>query len=159
MFKPTKAQSRAKAQFQNKAEQNPLLGPRESLSLQKMEKLSGVKDLSTWMKQEGFREWFLNADYNRELLESAVELAVKEAINILETPSDGERGSPKPSDKLAAMKVILEYAGYAPKKQAEVEYQDKEIAQMDEAKLDKMINKAFKAQEQVKKDLELAIGG
>jgi hypothetical protein len=80
------------------------------------------------MKQEGFREWFMNAEYNRELLESAVELAVKEAIHILECPADGEKGSPKPSDKLAAMKVILEYAGYAPKKEAKVEYKDAEIA-------------------------------
>ncbi len=129
MFKPSKSQARAKAEFHRKVEQNPLLGSPDALSVQKMEKLSGVKDLSTWMKQDGFREWFLNGEYNRDLLESAVELAVKEAIHILESPSDGERGSPKPSDKLAAMKVILEFAGYAPKKESKIEYKDAEIAQ------------------------------
>ena len=159
MYKPTRSQARAKAQLHNKADKNPLIGPVETLSTQKLEQLSGVKDLSKWLEQDGFKEWFLNPDYNKELLESAVETAIKEAMTILEMPSDGEKGSPKPSDKLAAMKIILEYAGYAPKKQAQVEYQDKEIANMDEERLDKMINKAFRQQEKIKKDLEIAIGG
>ena len=144
MFRPTRSQARAKAQFHRKAENNPLLGSLEDLSVQKMEKLAGVKNLGRWMEQEGFREWFLNGEYNRELLESAVEMAIKEAMLILECPSDGEKGSPRPGDKLAAMKIILEYAGYAPKKESKAEYKDTEIAEMDEERLDKMIAKAMK---------------
>lgn len=154
MFKPTKDQARAKAQFFNKYEKNQLLGPVDTLSIQVMEKLAGEKDLNRWMQEPGFRNWFLNNEYNKELLESAVELSIKEALNILEMPSDGEKGSPKPSDKLSAMKIILEYAGYAPKKQATVEYQDKEIAAMDEENLDRMINKALAQQKRIKEDLE-----
>jgi hypothetical protein len=124
-----------------------------------MEKLAGVKDLNRWLEQPGFREWFLNSNYNRELLESAVETAIQEAITILELPSDGERGSPKPGDKLSAMKIILEYAGYAPVKKEKDEYKDAEIAKMDEENLDKMINKAMQDQEKIRKDLELVNGG
>ena len=152
MFNPTKSQSIAKSTFHNKVDKNPLLGSIDNLSTQKMETLSGVKDLDRWMKIDGFREWFLNDEYNKELLESAVELSIKEAIAILEAPSDGEKGSPKSSDKLVAMKIVLEYAGYAPKKQATVEYKDKEISQMDEERLDKMIDKAYK-QQKVKLDI------
>jgi hypothetical protein len=123
-----------------------------------MEKLAGVKDLDSWFKNEGFKEWFLNGNLNKQLLESAVESAIREAMNILDAPSDGERGSPKPSDKLAAVKVILEYAGYAPIKKAEVLYQDAEIGEMDEAQIDKLISKGIKAQEKVKEDLEIAVG-
>lgn len=158
MFNPTRAQARAKAQLHRKAEKNPLLGPPESLSVQKLEQLSGVKDMGRWMQQDGFREWFLNPEYNRELLESAVELAIKEAMAILEAPADGEKGSPKHSDKLSAMKTILEYSGYAPKKESKVEYRDAEIAEMDEERLDKMINKAMRQQQKIKQDLEVAVG-
>ena len=158
MFKPSRAQARAKASLQNKASKNPILGQLDALPRQELEKLSEVKDLSSWMEQDGFQEWFLNPDSNMELLESAVELAIKEAISILEQPSDGEKGSPKASDKLSAMKAIMDYAGYAQVKKAEVEYQDKEIGNMDEERLDKMISKAFKEQQKIKKDLELVIG-
>jgi hypothetical protein len=143
MFKPSREQARAKAAFHAKLQKNPLLGDPESLPVQKMEQLAGVKSLVHWMKEDGFKDWFLNANYNRELLESAVEVAIKEAVKILEAPSDGEKGSPKPSDKLAAMKILLEYAGYAPKGKDKAEYQDKDIANMDESNLDKMIQKAL----------------
>ncbi len=108
-----------------------------------MARHAGVKNMDPWLKQEGFYEWFVNGDFNRELLESAVEIAILEAMKILEAPSDGEKGSPKPGDKLSAMKIILEYSGYKPKDQAQPEYADKEIASMDEAKLDKMIESAL----------------
>lgn len=144
MFIPSQKQSEAKARLHNKANKNPMLGDLESLPVQKLERMAGVRSLDSWMKQEGFRAWFLNSESNRELLESGVETGLREVLRILEMPCDGEKGSPKPSDKLNAAKLFLEYAGYAPKKQATVEYKDKEIAEMDAETLDKEILKLHK---------------
>ena len=154
MFKPSRSQAKAKATLHNRAEKNPLIGSLESLSIRKLEKLSGIKDLSPWVDSPGFMEWFLNPESNKELLESGVELAISRALDILDTPL----GDVKASDHLAAMKLILDYAGYTPKKQAVVEYKDKDIANMDEDNLDQIIKKGLAAQDKIKKDLELAVG-
>lgn len=154
MFKPSRSQAKAKATLHNRAEKNPLIGSLDALSVRKLEKLSGVKDLSVWVDSPGFMEWFLNPESNKELLESGVELAISRALDILDTPL----GDVKASDHLAAMKLILDYAGYTPKKQAVVEYKDKDIANMDEDNLDQIIKKGLAAQDKIKKDLELAVG-
>lgn len=155
MLRPTRAQSRAKAAFHAKVQSNPLIsGNLSTISDRKIAQMAGVADISKWMAQDGFREWFLNGDFNKELLESAVQTAIMEAISILEMPSDGEKGSPKPSDKIAAMKTILEYAGYAPQKKSEVVYQDKEIGDMSEEQLDKYLDKALKNRRKITSELQ-----
>lgn len=156
LFNPTRAQSKAKATFHKRYESNPILGEMSALSRSQIQRLSGVVKMDAWFKQDGFEEWFFDNNYNKELLESAVELGIHEVINILEAPSDGERGSPKPSDKIAALKLVLEYAGYNAAKETKVEYQDKEIANMDEENLDKMISQSLKSQRKVTEDLEVA---
>lgn len=145
MFTPNQKQAKAKAEFHRRVKGNALLGPLEELPPSKLEQLSGVKCMDAWLKQDGFREWFINAEHNKDLLESAAELAIRNAILILEMPCDGEKGSPKPSDKLAAMKLILDYAGYSPKKDKDQASKENEIANMDEEALDKLIADAVKS--------------
>ena len=147
MFKPTREQAKAKATFHSKVANNPLLGDLNSLSVSKLSQLSGVRELRHWLDIEGFREWLVNDKHNKQLLESAVELAISEAIHILESPCGAEKSDPRPSDKLSALKLILDYAGYAPsKKPVVVEYQDKDIGEMDEEALNKLIDKSLKDQ-------------
>ena len=153
MFRPSQAQAKAKARLFNKLDSNSMLNPPDTMSKAELERHAGVRDISKWLEKDGFQEWFFNKDHNRELLESAVEIAIRECINILEAPSDGEKGSPKPGDKLNAMKTVLEYAGYTPVKKTEVEYKDQQVASMNEEELDKFIDKSLNNRDTIAREL------
>ena len=158
MFKPSQTQSLAKARLYKNITNNPLLGDVEALSTQKLEKLSKVKDLSTWMTQEGFHAWFTNSNHIEDLMEADLELGMERLREVLTTPMGGEKGDVRASDITKAVEMLLKYTGREPKKEAKVEYKDAEVGQMDEERLDKMISKAFNAKEKVKQELELAVG-
>lgn len=157
MFRPTQKMSMAKARLMKKIDGNPLISSADSLSQAKLETLSGIKDLREWMAKPGFSEWFLNGDYIENLLEADLELGMERLQEMLSLPLDGERGNPKPGDITKAVELLLKYTGREPKKQTQVEYQDKEIGNMDEAGLDKIINKSLEAQK-IQEDLKLVIG-
>ena len=158
MYRPTREESRAKAQLLRKFRENPLLGDLEQLSIQQMERMAGVKDLDRWMAKEGFREWLLNDSLVEELMEADLELGMDRLREMLCAPMDGEKGNPKPGDITKAVELLLKYTGREPKKQVQAEYKDAEIAQMDEEQLDKMIHKALKGQKKITEDLQVAVG-
>lgn len=143
MFRPTREMSLAKARLIKKLNNNPLVSDPEQLSQLKLEQLSGVKSLDAWMAKDGFREWFLNGEYIEDLMEADLELGMERLREMLSLPLDGERGNPKPGDITKAVEMLLKFTGREPKKQAQVEYQDKEIGAMDEAALDKIISRGM----------------
>lgn len=143
MFRPTREMSLAKARLVKKLNNNPLVSDPDKLSQLKLEQLSGVKSLDAWMAKEGFKEWFLNGEYIEDLMEADLELGMERLREMLSLPLDGEKGNPKPGDITKAVEMLLKFTGREPKKQAQVEYQDKEIGSMDEAALDKIISKSL----------------
>ncbi len=140
-FTPTRTQHRAKARFHVAVAKNPMLTDLEQISRPKLSRLAGVKDVSLWCKNVEFLPWFLNKDYNRELLESGVQPAIERAIAIIKAPSDGEKGSPKPSDQLKATQMLLDYAGYGPKHNKPKDDVD---APMTDEEAEKVINERMK---------------
>lgn len=145
MFNPTRAQSRAKAQLKATTKDNPLLGDLASLPVSKLKELCGASAVEKWVKDSDFCEWFFNMNYSDQTLQGAVDLAIREAYYILEAPADGEKGSPKHSDKIAAMKLILEYAGYGKKAKDDKKAED-ELDNMTKEELDELIQKGLKTQ-------------
>lgn len=153
VFRPTKRQALAKATYHRRVANNPLISDIASPSKAHIEKYSGVRDCSAWVAQDGFLEWFLNKESGKDLLESGVEAAIQEVLLILDAPSDGEKGSPKPSDKINAAKLLLEYAGYAPTKKAEVDVKERKVQEMSEEELNKMLSKALAEREEITREL------
>lgn len=139
-MRPTKPQAMAKSRFWSSVQGNPLLSP-ESLPAAKVAQLAGNQQVREWFIDLEFRDWFLNKDATRQLLESAVEPTIKRLLSIIECTEVGPKGEVTAASQVNAAKLILEFAGYAPPKQRIVEYRDKEIASMDEAELVSYIQK------------------
>ena len=158
MFRPTREMSLAKARLVKKLSNNPLISDPRQISQNKLEQLSGVRDLDSWMAKPGFHDWFVNGEYIEELMEADLELGMDRLREMLSLPMDGERGSPKPGDITKAVEMLLKFTGREPKKQTQVEYQDKEVGSMDEAGLDKVIAKSLEDQKKIQEDLQLVIG-
>jgi hypothetical protein len=141
MFKPTAAQSKVKAQFHAAISRNPLIGDVSTMPTSEMARHSGSKSIQGWKSEDGFTEWFLNPQSNKELLESSVCLGIQSLIDILGQECDGERGSPKAADKINATKVLMSFAGYGPKDQKKDEEEKDSVDDLSAAELDKEIAK------------------
>jgi len=154
-FIPSRSQKEAKARLLHKTTDNILVGSLESLTTAQIAKYAGVSSIDHWVKQEGFRSWFLDKDANEHLIQSAADSAIRAAIAILEDPEVGQKGAPGYKDQLAAAKMLLEFAGYAPVKKKEVTNKEDPTRDMSAEDMDKAIAAYAAESEQMKRDLEL----
>jgi hypothetical protein len=115
MIEPTAPQAKAKAHFHANFERNPLTGDPSSLSDTEIRRLSHSTAVHRWLKDDEFREWFFDPHSNTALIESGVQTGIQCAIDILNRPIDGQPGSPRASDHLKALTILLDYGGYGPK--------------------------------------------
>ena len=157
MFKPTQAMAKAKSKMHRAADKNPLIGKVSTLSINKLEQISGVKNLDTWIAKDGFKEWFFDTNNIEDLMEANMELGMERVTEILSLPIDNKDGV-KAGEILKAVEMLLKYTGREPKKQSVVEYQDTVVSNMDETKLDKYIEKQMKHREKITEELELVAG-
>ena len=104
----------------------------------------GTKDITHWLEIDGFKLWLLNSSHVSQLIDGALEDVLKEAIAIATMQVTDERNSVKYGDKLKAIEFVARMSGYMPKQAAKAA--DNEFADMDEDKLDKLINKSIKSQ-------------
>lgn len=141
-FKPTKSMKVAKAKLWTKLNSNPLLGDPEHMTQDLLRQLMGVKSVNHWMALDGFKEWLIDSSHNSQLLESAIETAIGEAIKLLEIPVTADKDSPRWADKISAIKLVLDYAGFSPKKAAKPD----DMADLSEENLDKLIAKQLRQQ-------------
>jgi len=154
-FVPSRSQKEAKAKLLHKTDGNIMVGSLESLSNAQLSKYAGINTIDHWVEQEGFKDWFLDKDSNDHLIQSAADSAIRAAIAILEDPEVGQKGKPGYKDQLAAAKMLLEFAGYAPVKKKEVTNKEDPTANMSAEDMDKAIAQYAAETEQMKQDLAL----
>lgn len=142
----------AKATFWNRIQKNPALDPTR-MDAQEIARVSGYPDIVIQLQRPEFKEWFLDADTNRSLLEAGVSGAVETLTKIvcldIDQITKGEI-SVKLGDVVRACEVMLRYAGYEPIRHKAVEVADREVAKMNEADLDRFIENKLKAAKKVK---------
>ena len=154
-FIPSRSQKEAKAKLLHKTSDNIMVGSLDSLTTAQLAKYAGVSSIDHWINTEGFKDWFLDKDSNDHLIQSAADSAIRAAIAILEDPEVGQKGAPGYKDQLAAAKMLLEFAGYAPVKKKEVTNKEDPSANMSGEDMDKAIAAYAAESEQMKRDLEL----
>jgi hypothetical protein len=146
----------AKAKLHFEVKNNPMLLNVESLSESQVCQHAGVSHTTykRWKENnEHFYAWFINKDSNVQLLESGVHSALQAAINILEDEEVGQKGGPKYSDQIAAAKLVLEYAGYAPVKKTQNTTKAGGLEDLSEDELDSIIKQGLQQQETITRDL------
>lgn len=122
---------KAKARFWQNCAGNPLVSA-DKLSLQQVAYFAGNQQVSEWLTDPEFHDWFFNKDYSKQLLEAAAEDTVTAFWDIINNPDA------KASDKVAAGKVILTMAGYTPE-QKKVITTKSSVDDMSEEELRKFI--------------------
>ena len=154
-FRPTRAMLEAKAKLLFKTQDNIMIGNIESLSDTQLAKYAGVPTIQKWKEIEGFHAWFIDKDSNTHLISSGATSAIQAALDIIEHEDIGTKGAPAYKDQLTAIKMILEFAGYAPVKKKEVTNKEDPSANMSGEDMDKAIAAYAAESEQMKRDLEL----
>ena len=135
-WKPSQPQRKFKARAYR---ENPKAKFQDMTPTQ-VQTLTGNRSCQGWFDEEEFRDWFLNQDYTRQLLEAGSEVAVQRLLEILDETEVGPREAVTSGTQVAAAKLILEMANYAPAKRKEVVFKDKDIDGMDKDQLQDYVN-------------------
>lgn len=131
----------AKARFWKTVSNNPMYPNPADLAHVVMAQAAGMPTLAGKLSEEGFKDWFLNNQHNKELMEVGAGYAIEKLIDILQDSDVGEKGAASVNNQVASAKILLEMAGYGPSKNKTVEYKDKEIGNMDEEELEDFLRK------------------
>lgn len=139
-MRTTKEQRQSKARFWTRIKNNPLYNLK-TVTNADIADLAGDSDLKVQLANPGFRDWFMDEDANKSLLESGAETAIKKLIEIVSYGSAdmGNGKLVKAGEQLKAAEIILKMAGYEPIKHRKVEFSDKDINDMDERQLEEFI--------------------
>lgn len=142
----------AKATFWNRIQKNPALDP-SRMDANEIARISGYSDIIIQLQRPEFKEWFMDQDTNKSLLEAGVSGAVETLTRIVcldvDAITKGELAV-KIGDVVRACEVMLKYAGYEPIRHKSIEVVDREVAKMNEADLDQFIENKLKAAKRVK---------
>lgn len=133
-YLPTPEQRKAKSGFWAKWQENPLCDPAD-ISLALALRFGGDTRLSRWWGQEGFADWFRNADEFRQRIEYLANLSLDSLEFVLVDPKA------QSSAKVNAAKLLMELARKMPSRAAVEKYMDEKIAEMDKKQLEEYISK------------------
>ena len=139
MFKPTLPQSKFKAslyaRFKDKLDWSVLDGI-------KLQTLTGSRSVAKWWDDdEQFRDWVQEKDTVDLMLKSSAEISIDRLRDIVLEDSVGPTGRVTAASQVAAARLLLEFAGYAPASHKVIEYRDKEIEKMSEVELRDYVRK------------------
>jgi hypothetical protein len=134
VFLPKSEQRQVKSAFWAVVADNPIHDP-ETITLEDMMKVTGDTRLRRWIKEPGFREWFLNKEEFRQRLEYLAHLTLDRLEKIL---SDDEGHA---SAQVQAAKLIIEAANRMPQKWVKETYLDDRIQKMGKAELEQFIRR------------------
>jgi len=140
----SKRHKQAKARFWKTVAHNPMYPNPLALSNAVMASVAGMTSMAEKLGQADFKDWFLNNEHNCQMLEVGAGYAVERLIDILAQTATGEKGGATVNNQVAAAKIMLDMAGYG-KKDAAVEFKDKDIAGLEEDELEAFIRARSKA--------------
>jgi hypothetical protein len=113
----------AKARFWAAVKNNPSLVA-AAMTDNEIACYSKSRSTAEWLKEDDFRDWFLEQDYDRAQLVSAADEAIKALLDVVNSPIDPKQGITGAA-KVAAASKILEAAGLAkPEQRADKEDED-----------------------------------
>ena len=127
LFSPTDAMAKVKARFWTKFQPGPLVGV-ENVSLSVVAQVTKSAALNRWWDDEGFRDWFLNRDEERERIKYLFNKGLDTIEHILDNPEANANA------KANLIKMLAEMNGYLGKKPVE-KFADTEINAMSEQQL------------------------
>lgn len=135
-----KKQREHKAKFWQRIKNNPLYNL-NTISNAEIAELAGDSDLKVQLANPKFKDWFMDQDSNKSLLESGAETAIQKLIEIVSygAADMGNGKLVKAGEQIKAAEIILKMAGYEPVKHKQIAYSDKDINEMDERQLEEFI--------------------
>lgn len=140
-FTPSADQRRARAAYWASAAsegQGGYSGHSASPDLAAALRFAGDKRVAEWWDTPGFPEWFGNSTDFAQRVEYLAQLALDEIEHIL-AGTGANSLVVKPTDRLAAAKMVLELGRKFPNSQASGQYLDAKIAEMSRAQLEEYI--------------------
>ena len=135
MFKPTKAQSLAKARLWQKADRSPILNP-AAMTKAELARHAGTRTMLEWLEGSEFYDWLMDKGYDKAQLLAAADEAIM-ALRMVATSAINPREGVTGSAVVAAASKILEAAGLI--KDKEVKQEAEDIGRMSDADLKKKI--------------------
>jgi hypothetical protein len=133
LFEPSSPQAKVKARFWTRFQAGPLADPSKVSLIDALE-TTGTPQLQKWWGLEGFREWFLNKDEERERLKYLFNKGLDTIEQILDNPEANANA------KVNLIKMLAEVSGYLGKKPVE-KFADEEVNRMSESQLTEFLEK------------------
>lgn len=137
-FFPTEAHIRAKANFWTHFSETDTPVP-DQVDLSTAARFSGDRRIQTWWSTPGFQDWFLNREEFKQRMEYLSNLCLDQLESILTS-------NVNPSDKLAAIKLIMQVSSKTPDARAsdkQGKYLDSKIAEMSREQLEAYIRRSI----------------
>ena len=133
----------AKSKFWQRATNNPLIQDLDNPRIFDVKRISGTDKVEAWFKDPEFKEWFLDQDSNKALIDAGCEAAIHKLMYIIDLEGPLEVGPKMETTSAAQVKAcenMLRLGGFEPPKVAAKErFLDVDIENMDAAKLDTYI--------------------
>lgn len=134
-FSPSRTQSIAKTRFWNRFNEEAGFLDLESLSRDDVVRLAGTKQVTGWLKDQGFARWFFEKDSLVHRIQSLKETAVDVLEEVL--LRDYEDRVLTAKDKLKAVDLLLQVTGSYPSRTKEIVFADARINAMSDEEVEK----------------------
>lgn len=128
LFTPTPSMKKIKARFWTRYQAGPM-NDMSAISASEIAKITSSAGIKNWWGKDGFKEWFLNQDEQRERLSYLFDKSLDSLEQILDNPDA------HPSAKMNAIKMLAEITGYLGKNKQPEKTSDESINQMSESQL------------------------
>jgi uncharacterized protein (DUF924 family) len=134
-FRPSDSHRKLKSRFWIAFSDSPLQGAK-AITPTMVARITGDHRVIKWWSMPGFKEWFTNADENRERLEFLFSLALDAAENILRNEDPKAQGA-----RVNVIKAIAELANKLPERRVTPIYADEQIQKMDKNQLEEYLKR------------------
>lgn len=133
----TNAQQVAKQRFWRRVKAQGTNADPTKLSNMQIARLAGDQNLTIYLVDPTFHDWFLNEKSEEDLIKAGAEGAIRCLLDII----SGAQEVKSAQAQVAAARILLDMAGYGPNKTKEIVYKDAEIGKMSEEELREYIQK------------------
>jgi hypothetical protein len=131
------AQRKAKQRFWRRVTAQGNAAEPTKLNNSQISRLAGDANMTTYLSDPEFYDWFMNEKSEEDLLKAGAEGAIRCLIDII----SGTQEVKSATAQVTAARILLDMAGYGPKHKPEVVYKDAEIGKMSEEELKDYIQK------------------
>lgn len=136
-MKYSENQRKSKSRFWRRVKKQGTNDSANKLSNIQIARLAGDQNLTTYMADPLFHDWFMNENSEEDLLKSGAEGAIRCLMDII----SGAQEVKSATAQVTAAKILLDMAGFGAKQQKEVVFKDEQIGKMSEDELKDYIQK------------------